>query len=145
MKQWGIRQRVLVLTLLPALLIALALTFYFTFSQLNYITNALDRHGRTIASQISPATEYAVFSGNIASLRNLLNHTLMSDNEAIKVTITNEDDDVLLSLAEEPRPREYPDYLYTLLSDKDVLHFRRAIITQQLDIDDFDEKQLIAS
>ena len=135
----------MVLTLLPALLIALALTFYFTFSQLNYITNALDRHGRTIASQISPATEYAVFSGNIASLRNLLNHTLMSDNEAIKVTITNEDDDVLLSLAEEPRPREYPDYLYTLLSDKDVLHFRRAIITQQLDIDDFDEKQLIAS
>ena len=65
MKHWGIRQQVLILTLLPALLIALALTVYFTFSQINYFTNTLNLHGKTIASQMSPAAEYAVFSGNI--------------------------------------------------------------------------------
>ena len=108
MKQWGIRNQVLVLTLLPALLIALVLTVYFTLSQLNYISNTLDRHGRTIASQISPTAEYAVFSGNIEPLRNILNHTLMSDKDVIKVTITNDNDETLLSLAVEPQQKEYP-------------------------------------
>ena len=65
MKRWGIRQQVLILTLLPALLIALVLTAYFTYSQINYFTDTLNHHGNTIAHQISPAAEYAVFSGNI--------------------------------------------------------------------------------
>ena len=75
MKQWGIRQQVLVLTLLPALTIALILTAYFTFSQIRYFTDSLNRHGNTIASQISPAAEYAVFSGNLKSLNKILKHT----------------------------------------------------------------------
>ena len=109
MKQWGIRQQVLILTLLPALFIALALTVYFTYSQLNYITNSLNRHGQTIVSQISPAAEYAVFSGNINSLRSLLRHALSNDKSVIRITVTNEKDVVLLSLAENPSPRAYPD------------------------------------
>lgn len=145
MKRWGIRHQVLILTLLPALLIALVLTVYFTLSQLNYISNTLDRHGRTIARQISPAAEYAVFSGNIDSLRNILDHTLMSDKDVIKVTITNDNDETLLSLAVEPQPKEYPGYLYAMLSDKEVLHFRRPILTEQLAIDDFEKSGLADS
>ena len=60
MKQWGITQQVLVLTLLPALLIALVLTVYFTLTQINYHSNALERHGQTVASQISPAAELSL-------------------------------------------------------------------------------------
>jgi two-component system sensor histidine kinase BarA len=145
MKKWDIRHQVLVLTLLPALLIALVLTVYFTLSQINYISSTLDRHGHTIASQISPAAEYAVFSGNIDSLKNILNHTLMSDKDVIKVTITNDNNETLLSLAVEPQPKDYPDYLYTMLSDKEVLYFRQPIITEQLDIDDFEKLGLIQS
>ncbi len=145
MRQWGIRRQVLILTLLPALLIALVLTVYFTLSQLNYISNALERHGRTIASQMSLAAEYAVFSGNIDSLRNILNHTLMSDRDVIKVTITNDNDESLLSLAVEPQEKRYPGYLYTMLSDRQVLYFRRPILTEQLDIDDFENSGLTDS
>ena len=141
MKQWGIRQQVLILTLFPALFIALALTVYFTVSQINYISHALERHGETIASQISPAAEYAVFSGNINSLRKILKHTLMSDKDVVRVTITNEEDVVLLSLAESPSSREYPDYFYTLLSDVEMRHFRHPIVTEQLDVNDFDKNQ----
>ncbi len=145
MKQWGIRQQVLVLTLFPALLIALVLTAYFTLSQLKYITNTLNRHGQTIASQISPAAEYAVFSGNINSLRKILKHALISDKDVIRVTITNENDIVLLSLAEDPSPREYPDIFYSLLADEQALYFRQPIVTEQLEVDDFDENLLLKS
>ena len=142
MKQWGITQQVLILTLLPALLIALVLTVYFTFVQINYHSYALERHGQTVASQISPAAEYAVFSGNMNSLRNILKHTLMNDREVIRVTITNENDEVLLSLAETPSSKAYPDYLYRVLADKEVRHFRRPIVTQQLQVDDFAEDEI---
>ena len=145
MKHWGIRQQVLVLTLLPALLIALALTVYFTFSQINYFTSTLNLHGKTIASQMSPAAEYAVFSGNINSLTRILKHALLTDENVIKITISNENRDILLSLAENPVPREYPDFFYDLLSEEQVLHFRQPIITEQLDVDDYDENLQINS
>ena len=143
MKQWGIRQQVLVLTLLPALLIALALIVYFTYSQLNYISSTLNRHGQTIVSQISPAAEYAVFSGNIDSLRRILKRALMNDKDVIRITITNEKDTVLLSLADTPPPKVFPDIFYSLLSDEQALHFRHPIITEQLEVDDFDENLLL--
>ena len=145
MKHWGIRQQVLILTLLPALLIALALTVYFTFSQINYFTNTLNLHGKTIASQMSPAAEYAVFSGNINSLTRILKHALMTDENVIKITISNENHDVLLSLAENPVSREYPDFFYDLLSEEQVLHLKQPIITEQLDVDDYDETLQIKS
>ena len=142
MKHWGIRQQILILTLLPALIIALALTVYFTVSQIKYFTNTLNLHGNTIASQMSPAAEYAVFSGNINSLRRILKHALMTDKNVIRITITNEDGVELLSLAENPVPRKYPDFFYDLLPNEQALHFRQPIITEQLDVDDYVENPL---
>jgi len=145
MKQWGIRQQVLVLTLLPALLIALALTAYFTYSQIKYINASLNDHGETISRQLSPASEYSVFSGNINSLRKLLRHTLESNREAIRITITNEENVALLSVAENPESKIYPEYLYELLSDKQVLEFQYPIITEVVDVNDFDENRILSS
>lgn len=70
MYQWSIKQQIVVLTLIPALIIALVLSFYFTYSHIAYITDATKRNGETITSQIAPSSEYAVFSGNIESIRN---------------------------------------------------------------------------
>ncbi len=139
MKQWGIKRQLLILVLLPGLFITMALTIYFTISQLSYINNSLNRHGQTIVSQISPAAEYAVFSGNIDSLRRILDHTLMSDKDAVRITISDINEESLLTLADSPVERKFPDVLYTLLSDDKFLHFRQPIITQQLDVDDFDD------
>ena len=143
MKHWGIRQQILILTLLPALLIALVLTAYFTLSEIKYFTNTLNRHGKTIASQISPAAEYAVFSGNIDSLKRILKHALINNKDVIRITITNEKDVVLLSLAENPTPRVFPDFFYSMLTDEQPLHFRHAIVTEQLEVDDLDENLLL--
>ena len=145
MKRWGIRQQVLILTLLPALLIALVLTAYFTYSQINYFTDTLNHHGNTIAHQISPAAEYAVFSGNINSLRRILKQGLMTNKDVIKILITNENGDELLSLAENPVSRKYPDFFYDLLSDEQTLHFRQPILTEPLDVNDYDESLSLES
>ena len=140
MKQWGIKKQVLVLTLLPALFIALTLTVYFTLSQLSYINKSLNRHGKTISSQISPAAEYAVFSGNIDSLRSTLNRALMNDKDVINITITDGDHNILLSLTENPPQKRFPGIFYRLLSEDQSLRFQQPIITEQLEIGDFDEE-----
>jgi two-component system sensor histidine kinase BarA len=145
MKQWDIKRQVLILTIIPGLVIALALTVYFTISQLDYINKSLNRHGQTIVSQISPAAEYAVFSGHIDSLRSILKRALMNDQVISKISIKDENDAVLFSLAENPSPRLYPDALYRLMSDRQSLHFRQPIITEQLEVDDFDEDLLLES
>jgi len=144
-KRWDIKRQVLILTILPGLIIALALTAYFTFSQLDYINKSLNHHGHTIASQISPAAEYAVFSGNIESLKGILKRALMNDQVISRISVTDENDAVLLSLADEPSPRVYPDILYRLMSDRQSLHFRQPIITEQLEVDDYDQDLLLES
>ena len=143
MKQWSIKHQVLMLSLFPALLIALILTGYFTFSQLRYITNSLNRHGHTIVSQIAPASEYAVFSGNIESLERMLKNTLINDKDATKIIISHQSDKVLLSLSEDPLPRTFPDIFYTLMGEEPFLHFRHPILTEQLEVDDFDGDQAV--
>jgi two-component system sensor histidine kinase BarA len=112
-------------------------------SEIKYFTNTLNRHGKTIASQISPAAEYAVFSGNIDSLKRILKHALINNKDVIRITITNEKDVVLLSLAENPTPRVFPDFFYSMLTDEQPLHFRHAIVTEQLEVDDLDENLLL--
>jgi two-component system sensor histidine kinase BarA len=144
MKQPGIKQQVLMLTLLPALLIALALTAYFTYSQLSYITDSLSNKGQTLSRQLAPASEYAVFSGNINSLRKLLKHTLKNNKEVIRITINNEENTALLSEADNPSSKIFPELFYRLLSERQALQYRYPIITEILEVDDFDENRILS-
>ena len=68
MRQWGIRIQLIILALLPVLLVAAILTGYFTYSQLQYIQESLEWHGRSVANQIAPVAEDAVASGNVQQL-----------------------------------------------------------------------------
>ena len=143
MQSQGIRKQIVVLALLPALLVALILTGYFTWSQLRYISESLQRHGDSISSQIAPAAEYAVFSGNTKELRRLLNHTLEHDNDVINITIYNADHVVLLSLSEQPPANAYSLFLQKLFWENGILQFRKPIIVEELPVSDLDENMLL--
>jgi len=69
MKQLNISNQIIIFTILPALVIAIILSAYFMLVQFRYISESLDKHGTFIAKQLSPAAEYAVYSGN-KELRN---------------------------------------------------------------------------
>lgn len=68
----SIHRHTLLVSLLPAVLIAFVLTGYFTFSRLQNLQEELANAGQLIADQLAPTAEFSVISGNLQSLQPLL-------------------------------------------------------------------------
>ena len=71
MKTWGIKSRVIFLSLLPASLSAVMLGLYLMNAQISFLESAVHERGQAIARQLAPACEYGVFAGNRAILESL--------------------------------------------------------------------------
>jgi signal transduction histidine kinase/HPt (histidine-containing phosphotransfer) domain-containing protein/ActR/RegA family two-component response regulator len=88
-KNWGIRYRVLLITVAPALVIALLLGGYFMTSQISALELTLNERGQAIAHSLAPAAEYGVFSGNRVILESLARATAAeSDVRSVAITDT---------------------------------------------------------
>lgn len=85
---WGIKTRVLFLTLVPTIIISLLLSAYFTSTRFQDLEKALHDRGYAIALQLAPESEYGVFSANTTILQHLANDTLINP-EVRSVSIFN--------------------------------------------------------
>jgi len=98
MQNMGIKSRVVLLGTLPAILFAIILAGYAiskVFDNLNY---SLYDRGRIIATQLAPAAEYGVISGNLNRLQKLVYQILaneQNEQELRSVVITNKRGKVL--------------------------------------------------
>ncbi len=90
MREWGIKTRVLFLTLVPTITISLLLSAYFTSTRIQDLEKALKNRGYAISLQLAPASEYGVFSGNTHTLQRIANDAL-SEPEVRSVSIFNKD------------------------------------------------------
>src|SRR5690606_8966064 len=72
----NIHTHTLLVSLVPALLLGMMLTLYFTFTRLHELRIELNDTGQLIANQLAPAVEYGVITGNVAVLDSLLKATL---------------------------------------------------------------------
>ncbi len=75
-QRWDIHTRTQLISLGPALLLTLLLTGFFTFARLQDLRQELNHTGQLIASQLAPAAEYGVVSGNLEVLEGLLQASL---------------------------------------------------------------------
>lgn len=73
---WDIHARTQLISVGPALLLTLLLTSYFTYARLQDLRQELNHNGQLIASQLAPASQYGVHSGNLQMLETLLQATL---------------------------------------------------------------------
>jgi len=64
MSNMGINQRVLLLTVAPAIVIAVLLAGYLTITRIQDLDQALLERGEAIVRQLAPASEHGVFLGN---------------------------------------------------------------------------------
>ena len=139
MKNWGIRKQIIALSLLPILVVSIALTSYFTLSQLDFISASQVQHGNVIARQLAPVSEYAVFSGNIESLNPILQNTL-SNKDIVGIKITDAESRTLISLKGK-KDSKTKKSIWHKLAYEELTTFKEAIKTQTLDlelIDDYD-------
>ncbi|HSG23000.1 MAG TPA: diguanylate cyclase [Azonexus sp.] len=71
MNQLTLRHRLLVLTLLPSMLIAIALVSYFTLSGIRALEGELRTKGLSTVRYLAPISEYGIIAGQIESLHGL--------------------------------------------------------------------------
>ncbi len=76
MRRWGIRKKVLVVTLIPTLLTTFMLGMFFTYSWVNNIESLLRDRGESLSRQLAAASEYGLFTANRSLLSNLSNALL---------------------------------------------------------------------
>ena len=105
MKRLGISKQIILIAVFPALIVSAILSTYYIWSQFNYISVSLKHHGRLIAKQISPAAEYAAYSGNIDLIKPLVS-TIIKNNPVLRVQIFDKNDNVILDKATMPQLKE---------------------------------------
>ena len=85
-KNWGIRDRMLLLALLPPVLIAMIIGFYLINTRIQDLNQAhLDR-GQAMAQQFAPVAEHSINSGNRDLLFHLMN-AMLADRAVLSVQI----------------------------------------------------------
>jgi diguanylate cyclase (GGDEF)-like protein len=98
----GIKARMVLLTLLPTLAITLLLTAYTISKSIYALNQSLSERGRVIATQLAPASEYGVISGNHKSLDNLIKDTMGRESDISSIQITDNHQLNLASVGKTP-------------------------------------------
>jgi diguanylate cyclase (GGDEF)-like protein len=138
MKNLGIKTRVIILGTIPALLFAMILAGYAVSNVFGVLNQSLSDRGRIIASQLAPAAEYGVISGNKQILQGLAQQALSNEQEIRSVLIVDKKNRVLALSG-----REIPAEVLTQLSNlkelklKNGVIFASPILRSIVEIDDF--------
>ncbi|MED5467814.1 MAG: hybrid sensor histidine kinase/response regulator, partial [Pseudomonadota bacterium] len=90
MRRWGIRKKVLVVTLVPTLLTTLLLGLFFTYSWVNNIENLLKDRGESLSRQLAAGSEYGLFTAN-RSLLSSLSNALLEEQDVRSITFYGSD------------------------------------------------------
>lgn len=89
MNRWGIKRKVLMLGLLPALLISILLSLVFIISQYNDLEKLLEDRGTIITNQLAQASEFGVYSGNTDLLQSLIQN-VQAESGAVYIAVNDE-------------------------------------------------------
>jgi two-component system sensor histidine kinase BarA len=95
MRRWGIRKKVLVVTLVPTLVTTLMLGLFFTYSWVRNIEQLLQDRGEAFSRQLAAAAEYGMYTANRSLLRNL-STSLMEEKDVRSLSFYNADKERLL-------------------------------------------------
>lgn len=90
MKNWPIKQRILMVAVLPLLVTVVVLTLFYVYQRTTEIEQALRDRGQTIVSHLGPALEYGLFSGNRQVVEQLATQTLRQP-DVVSVVIRDHD------------------------------------------------------
>ncbi|WP_456319471.1 ATP-binding protein [Marinobacter salinisoli] len=95
MRRWGIRKKVLVVTLVPTLLTTLMLGMFFTYSWVTNIESLLKDRGESLSRQLAAGSEYGLFTAN-RSLLNSLSKALLEEQDVRSITFFDREGNRLL-------------------------------------------------
>ncbi|MFZ5594364.1 MAG: ATP-binding protein [Pseudomonadota bacterium] len=145
MRKRSIKSRLLFLALLPATMIALSITFYFTSTRIADLEKILHEHGEAITRHVAQASEYAVFSANSDILRGLITNALR-ETDVTAIAITDAKGTLLAGSPIGEAPATTVTHSTTGITsvasaDGEFLIFNAPIVVQGIAVTDFAETE----
>ncbi len=144
LKNLGIKTRVIFLGTIPALLFAMILAGYAISNVFGVLNQSLSDRGRIIATQLAPAAEYGVISGNKQILQNLVQQALVNEEDLRTVLILDKQDRVLALSGRQISQEIIAKFTQNNLTElklKDGTIFNSPIHRSLVEIDDFSSLQ----
>jgi len=126
MKNFGIKNQILLITLIPVFLIDLFFTFSHINSSIEQASELLQSKGQIIARQIAGASEFNLFTGNDSQIEYLLQQSVDTDN-IVRASIY----DLRGKLIAESRSAAYQPSAAT-----DYFYYRQPILAQSIEHSD---------
>lgn len=143
MKRFSIRRQIAWLTLFPLLLMVVSLESFFLYSRSSDLDQGLLERGKLIAHQLASSSEYGVFSGNQAFLRNIANGVLQQP-DVRGLVILDSASETLISAGDLSgslkNANEAVNLLAPLRSGAESLWIYQPIILAQVALDESDNK-----
>ena len=134
----GISKQIIIVALFPALIVATILSIHYIWDQFDYISASLDRNGKLIAKQLSPAAEYAVFSGNIELIKPLAN-TIIKNDPVLRVQIFDKNDNIIFDISKpEDKTKRDSSILENIFEKEKLIEFSEPISIAQIPVDDIE-------
>ncbi|HSP01086.1 MAG TPA: HAMP domain-containing protein, partial [Thioalkalivibrio sp.] len=132
MHSWRIKHRLLALALLPALVIALSLTGWWTAIKIMELQEQLETRGNTIVGFLAPAAEYGVISGNRAHLRSASTR-VRDEADLISIRISDAQGNLLYTHVKDLQDSQRLQTLSGLLFGHRVRRFEAPVVLSSLD------------
>ncbi|HZX31163.1 MAG TPA: diguanylate cyclase [Rhodocyclaceae bacterium] len=85
--EFNLRQRLLILSLLPSALLAVILVAYFVFSGMRALEGELRERGMAVVRYLAPVSEYGVIAGHLESLQSLAQTTVQQPGVKAAVVV----------------------------------------------------------
>ena len=137
MKRLGLSKQIILVAILPVLITSAILSVHYIWDQFDYIAATLNHHGRLIAKQISPAAEYATYSGNIELIKPLVNTVISNNPVVLKIQIFDKNGNIILNVSRPGETRKKDSSILENFFEKEQqLEFNEPILTTQISVDD---------
>ncbi|MDT8281218.1 MAG: ATP-binding protein [Gammaproteobacteria bacterium] len=127
MKSLGLSKQIIILGIVPALLVGLILSAYFTYDQLSYISQTQSKYGDFIIKQVQPVIEHTLTHGNMETLDPVL-HNIANNDEVnyIKITTVGNNDIITINNPQHDK-NEKPSFFHSLLQNSQLLNLRSPV------------------
>jgi len=139
MKNINISKQIIIIAIAPALITSIILSTYFVLNQFSYISESLDKQGKLIVKQLSPAAEYAVYSGNTEYIKPLA-ETILDNRSITRIQVHDKYANSILDMKNKVLPVDNSDSLLKMFfeEEKSVV-YNGFIRPDKLKVEDYDE------
>ncbi|MGK0476814.1 MAG: signal transduction histidine kinase/CheY-like chemotaxis protein [Oleispira sp.] len=126
---WSIRNRALMLGLLPAFIMFTLLISLFVWQRINDAKVEVATVGQVLSSQLAASIEYPVISGNFSLLEPLVENAITAPS-VVRVSITTPDGQIIY---------QRQVRAYAKLDSKDIALYRSSVSQEQASFSEFSE------